>query len=339
MVNDRKIDEVLERLVGKIVFPTAPEGLYGPLRQTVSNAGKLVRPRLCLTTYSLFRDRFDDGIICPAAAVEMFHNFTLIHDDIMDGAALRRGAPTLCRKWGENTAILAGDVLCIDSYRMMMKTPAKVLPRVLDLFAKTGVQVCEGQQLDMDYEGLQSITMEQYMELIGLKTAVLLACAAEIGAMLAGADAKVCGLLYEYGYQLGLAFQIADDWLDVFGAEVEFGKAVGGDIVNNKKTWLLTRAFEKVEAGASVSAEGSQNISKQTLLEAMAMPVATEEEKARKFARVKELYVALGVDTDAREEIVRLHAEAMKRAEKADLGKIRLEVLRRYAERLVGRTK
>ncbi len=325
MVSESKIDEVLERLVGKIVFPDAPEGLYEPLRQVVSNAGKLVRPRLCLTTYSLFRDRFDDGIVCPAAAVEMFHNFTLIHDDIMDGAALRRGAPTLCRKWGENPAILAGDVLCIDSYRMMMRAPAKVLPRVLDLFAATGVQVCEGQQLDIDYEGLQTITMGQYMELIGLKTAVLIACAAEMGALIAGADAKVCGLLYDYGYQLGLAFQIADDWLDVFGAEAEFGKAVGGDIVNNKKTWLLTRVFEKVDTNV--------------LLDAMAMPISTEEEKARKFAKVKELYVALGVDADAREEIVRLHAEAMKRAESAELGKVRLEVLRRYAERLVGRTK
>ncbi len=338
MVNENQIEELLRRLPERIGFPKEPAGLYDPLRYVTGNLGKLVRPRLCLTAYSLFSERFDDGILYPAAALEVFHNFTLIHDDIMDRAEIRRGRPTVCRKWNDNTAILSGDVMCIDSYRLLAKAPKDVLGHVMELFIKTGEQVCEGQQLDMDYESLPQIGMGQYMELIGLKTGVLIACAAKMGAMIAGADERTCSLLYKYGHALGLAFQIADDYLDTFGDEEVFGKTIGGDIVNNKKTWLLTRALEK---GAEMEASGAvgPEFGRAALLEAMEMGTATENDRADKLERVREIYEALGVDEDAKYEIIRLHAEAMEQAGLIGLGKVRYEVLHRYADRLVGRNK
>ncbi len=338
MVNESQIEEILGQLPEKIQFPEGPAGLYDPLRYVTSFLGKLVRPRLCLTTYSLFKETFDDGIVYPAAALEVFHNFTLIHDDIMDNAEIRRGKPTVCRRWNDNTAILSGDVMCIKSYSMLRKAPQDVLLKVLDLFTKTGMEICEGQQLDMDYENLPQITMEQYTELIGLKTGVLVACAAKMGALIAGAEERVCELLYRYGYELGLAFQIADDYLDTFGEQEVFGKTIGGDIVNNKKTWLLTRALEKgqvMEESGAVAPEFGH----QALLEAMEMPTGTENERADKLERVREIYEALGVDEDAKYEIIRLHADAMEFAGMIGLGKVRYEVLHRYADRLVGRTK
>ncbi|MCD8313306.1 MAG: polyprenyl synthetase family protein [Bacteroidales bacterium] len=338
MVNESQIEEILGRLPEKIRFPAEPAGLYDPLRYVTAKLGKLVRPRLCLTAYSLFKETFDDGILYPAAALEVFHNFTLIHDDIMDRADIRRGRPTVCRKWNDSTAILSGDVMSIDSFRLMAGAPQECLGRVLELFTRTAAQVCEGQQLDMDYEGLGEITMEQYMELIGLKTAVLIACAAKVGGIIAGADERTCDLLYKYGYSLGLAFQIADDYLDTFGTEEVFGKTIGGDIVNNKKTWLLTRALEKsgeMEASGAVAAEFGRS----ALLETMEMATETENEKADKLERMREIYEELGVDEDAKYEIIRMHAEAMESAGLIGLGKIRYEVLHRYADRLIGRNK
>ncbi len=338
MVNESQIEEILGQLPEKIQFPDGPEGLYDPLRYVTSNLGKLVRPRLCLTTYSLFRETFGDGIVYPAAALEVFHNFTLIHDDIMDKADIRRGQPTVCRKWNDDTAILSGDVMCIKSYQMLSKAPQEVLLKVLDLFTKTGAEICEGQQIDMDCENLPQISMDRYMELIGLKTGVLIACAAKMGALIAGADERTCDYLYKYGYALGLAFQIADDYLDTFGDQEVFGKTIGGDIVNNKKTWLLTRALEKseeMEASGAVSPE----FGKTALLGAMEMGTVTENERADKIERVREIYEELGVDEDAKYEIIRLHADAMEQAGLIGLGKVRYELLHRYADRLIGRTK
>ncbi|MGM9736634.1 MAG: polyprenyl synthetase family protein [Candidatus Cryptobacteroides sp.] len=334
MITERQIEESLVRIFKELSFKQGPEGLYDPLRYMMNIGGKRVRPRLCLLAYSLFKDSIGEEILAPAAALEVFHSFTLIHDDIMDKADVRRGMPTVYRKWNENTAILSGDVMSIESYRLIARTPAQALPKVLELFSRTAAQVCEGQQYDMDFEDLEQVPMEDYMKMIGLKTAVLIACAAKMGALVAQAPERDCDLLYSYGYDLGLAFQIADDWLDTYGDPKVFGKAIGGDILNNKKSWLLTRAFEKSEAG-----DAPQGCRRADLVAAMAMPVGTDAEKAAKIAEVKRIYGALNVGVDAKAEIVRLHTQALGYADRLGLAPERHTMLRDYANSLVGRSK
>lgn len=326
MITENQIHSLIEGLFSKIQFTDEPKGLYDPLRYMIALGGKQLRPRLCLTTYSLFREEFDEQILQPAAGLEVFHNFTLIHDDIMDKSPVRRGKPTVWTKWGEDGAILSGDVMCIDSYRRIAMAPAKVLPQVLGLFSTTAAQVCEGQQLDMDFEQLPEVPMTRYIQMIGLKTGVLIACAAKMGALIAGATEDECDNLYDYGYALGLAFQVADDYLDAFGDSKVFGKPIGGDIVNNKKSWLITRALEKAE-------------DKEEIFEAMALPVDTEKERAAKILAVKDIYNRLGVDADAREEVARLTTLAMDSALKVSVNAVRMEMLRRFADSLVSRAK
>ena len=334
MITEKQIEESLMRIFRDLSFKQSPEGLYDPLRYMMAIGGKRVRPRLCLLAYSLFKDSLGDEIMAPAAALEVFHSFTLIHDDIMDKADVRRGVPTVYRKWDENTAILSGDVMSIESYRLIARTPADTLPKVLDLFSQTAAQVCEGQQYDMDFEDMEQVPMQDYMKMIGLKTAVLIACAAKMGALVAQASDEDCDLLYSYGYDLGLAFQIADDWLDTYGDPKVFGKAIGGDILNNKKSWLLTRAFEKSEAD-----DAPQGCRRADLVAAMAMPVGTDEEKAAKITEVKRIYEVLNVGEDAKAEIVRLHAQALGYADRLGLTQERHAMLRDYANSLVGRSK
>lgn len=327
MIQETHIEGALKELFANLKFTQEPAGLYDPLRYMMEIGGKRIRPRLCLTAYSLFRDGFTQEILSPASALEVFHSFTLIHDDIMDKADVRRGVPTVYRKWDENTAILSGDVMSIESYKLVAKAPAAVLPQVLELFSQTAAEVCEGQQYDMDFEDMKQVPMADYMKMIGLKTAVLIACAAKMGAIIGGASEKECDLLYRFGYDLGLAFQIADDWLDTYGDEKVFGKAIGGDIVNNKKSWLLTRALEKA---------GNR---REALLQAMDMPVGTEDEKAAKVAAVKEIYDALGIGEEAQQEIVRLHGQALDSAKALNLGPQKYELLHNYAAKLLGRKK
>ena len=327
MIQEKHIEEALKQLFGTLTFTPEPAGLYDPLRYMMEIGGKRIRPRLCLTTYSLYTDDLTEEILSPAAALEVFHSFTLIHDDIMDKADVRRGVPTVYKKWDENTAILSGDVMSIESYRMIAKAPAATIPAVLELFSTTAAQVCEGQQYDMDFEDMPQVPMEDYMKMIGLKTAVLIACSAKMGALIAGASAKEADLLYKFGYDLGLAFQIADDWLDTYGDPAVFGKAIGGDIINNKKSWLLTRALEKA------------GVLRPDLDAAMDMPVTTEEHMAAKIDAVKGIYDRLGIGEEAILEIKRLHKQAMEYAEKLNLGKLKHELLHRYADMLLGRSK
>ena len=327
MTTEKNIESAIKELFANLRFTAEPAGLYDPLRYMMDIGGKRIRPRLCLTTYSLYKDSLSEEILFPAAALEVFHSFTLIHDDIMDKAPVRRGVPTVYKKWNENTAILSGDVMSIESYKLLTKAPREVLPEVLDLFSTTAAQVCEGQQYDMDFEDMECVPMEDYMKMIGLKTAVLIACSAKMGALVAGADQASCDLLYNFGYDLGLAFQIADDWLDTYGDVKVFGKAIGGDIVNNKKSWLLTRAFEK--AGGL----------RPKLLEAMGMPVDTDEQKALKVAVVKEIYAALALEEEAKQEIIRLHNEALGYVAQLGLGEEAEAILEAYATKLIGRTK
>lgn len=331
MIEDRILDQAVASLFDGISFPQEPSGLYDPLRYMIAIGGKRLRPRLCLLTYSLFRDGLDDAILEPAAGLEVFHTFTLIHDDIMDRSPMRRGCDTVWKKWDEDTAILSGDVMCIDSYRRIAQAPAEVLGPVLALFTKTAAEVCEGQQLDMDFEQVPQVPMADYMKMIGLKTGVLIACAAQMGALIGGAPAAVANRLYEYGYRLGLAFQVADDYLDTYGDAAVFGKPIGGDIVNNKKSWLLTRALEKLAC-------------KEVLLRAMELPVETEDERAAKIAAVRAIYDAAGVGDDARAEVRRLSDEALAAIDGLDAaiglpGTAAFDALRDFADRLVSRAK
>lgn len=343
MITEAQIETALDGLFENIKFNDEPAGLYEPLKYMIAIGGKRLRPKLCLTTYSMYKDDFDDTILQPAAAIEVFHSFTLIHDDIMDKSPVRRGMPAVWKKWSEDTAILSGDVMCIDSYRRMCYAPADILGNVLALFNKTAAEVCEGQQLDMNFERLEEVPMKDYINMIGLKTGVLIACAAKLGAIIAGAPEEECENLYWYGYYLGLAFQVADDYLDAYGDEKVFGKPIGGDIINRKKSWLTTRALEKSTA---MTADGASEIfrskgvdcSHSALISALSAKSATDEEKARKIDRVKRIYTALGINEDAKYEILRLNEKAMGFAAKACKG-VKLEILRRFSEKLVGRTK
>ena len=327
MIIETHIETAIKELFGQLKFTAEPAGLYDPLRYMMEIGGKRIRPRLCLTTYALYKDEFSEEILSPAAALEVFHSFTLIHDDIMDKAPVRRGVPTVYKKWDENTAILSGDVMSIESYKLIAKAPASVLPQALELFSTTAAEVCKGQQYDMDFENMESIPMADYLKMIGLKTAVLIACSAKMGAIIAGASQRDCDLLYKFGYDLGLAFQIADDWLDTYGDPAVFGKSIGGDILNNKKTWLLTRAFEKA---------GNM---KEELLAAMDMPMVTDEEKTAKISAVKGIYDVLGIGEEAKQEIVRLHSQAMESVAALELPAEAATLLHNYASKLIGRNK
>lgn len=328
MITEVNIETAIKELFGGLRFTAEPAGLYDPLRYMIEIGGKRIRPRLCLIAYALYENTLSEEILFPAAAIEVFHSFTLIHDDIMDKADVRRGVPTVYRKWNENTAILSGDVMSIESYKLLAKAPAAVLPKALELFSTTAAEVCEGQQYDMDFENEDCVPMANYLKMIGLKTAVLIACSAKLGAIIAGANDKDCDLLYQYGYDLGLAFQIADDWLDTYADPKVFGKAIGGDILNNKKNWLMTRAFEKASAQT-----------RQELLSAMAMPIETEEQKAAKIQTVKDIYAELGLEDEAKQEIQRLHNQAMAHIDALNLAEEKANTLRNYATTLLGRNK
>ena len=326
MISEKQICEQVKMMFKDIEFTREPKGLYDPLRYMIEIGGKRVRPSLCLTTYSFFRDEFDEGIISPATALEVFHSFTLMHDDIMDHSPLRRGMPTVWKKWNEDTAILSGDVMLIDAYRRISKAPHEVLGRVMSLFSTTAAQVCDGQQYDMDFESESEVPMEDYRKMIGLKTAVLLACSAEMGAIIGGASEEVCNALYNYGYELGMAFQVADDYLDAFGDEKVFGKPIGGDIVNGKKSWLTVRTLEKTD-------------DREGFLKAFGELADDSDSREAKIRKVKKYYTDCAVDSDAKIEIAGFTWKALEAVSNIGLKPENIEMLRNFAEKLVGRAR
>jgi geranylgeranyl diphosphate synthase type II len=223
-------------------FPGSPASLYAPGEYFLQIGGKRIRPVMCLLGNELFSDIHNDAYQA-ARAIELFHNFTLVHDDMMDEASLRRGMPTVHTKYDSNTALLVGDVMLIRAYEFLQNLQPSYLPKILKIFNQTAREVCEGQQLDMDFSKMQDVTMDQYIHMITLKTSVLLAASLEIGAIIGGASENNCHHLYEFGKKIGIAFQIQDDYLDAFGNAADFGKEVGGDIKQNKKTFLLLHAL------------------------------------------------------------------------------------------------
>ncbi len=294
----KTLDEILQLVaqsVEGIDWQREPRELYEPIDYTLALGGKRVRPALSLLAADLFDGNLDE-VVPAALALEVFHNFTLLHDDVMDKASLRRGRPTVHEKWCENTAILSGDVMSIEAYRLLAGVPEKNLKQVLDIFSKMAVEICEGQQMDMNFEEKMSVTKSEYIEMIRLKTAVLLASSLKIGALIAGASDKDCDLLYDFGINLGLAFQLKDDYLDVYGNEKTFGKAIGGDILCNKKTYMMISALE-------VAQDDDADELQRWIAHAPS---------AEKVAAVTQLYTRLHIDAIACERIDFYHKKALE---------------------------
>jgi geranylgeranyl diphosphate synthase type II len=240
----------IEEVLTSIVKNRQPEGLYKPVEYILSIGGKRIRPMLCMLGCALYDKSNVDQCLYPAVGLELFHNFTLLHDDIMDASEMRRNKPTVHIKWDDRTAILSGDAMMILAYQMVTRAPAGNLPKVLELFNRTAIEVCEGQQYDMYFESRMDIRGDEYLEMIRLKTAVLLGACLQTGAIIGGASDQASEALYKFGCDAGMAFQLQDDWLDVYGDEEKFGKPIGGDIVINKKTFLLITAYNSLPEAA-----------------------------------------------------------------------------------------
>ncbi len=287
-------EELLEKINTEIQFRSEqlnkrqPVELYLPVEYTLEMGGKRLRPVLFLHSYNLFSEDILNAV--PAAlGIEVFHNFTLLHDDIMDKAEMRRNRATVHKKFSENSAILSGDAMAFLAYEYLLESKSERITDVARLFTQTAIEVCEGQQFDMDFENRLDVTEAEYLEMIRLKTAVLLACALKGGALLAGASDEIAGHLYEFGINLGLAFQLQDDLLDTFGDQETFGKKIGGDILANKKTYLLIKALESANALQLEELKGW--IAKQAFV------------PAEKIEAVKSIYRQLRIEEKTREKI------------------------------------
>lgn len=242
MFTSKELLGKVNHFLSSLSYDRKPDSIYEPIKYVLSIGGKRIRPVLMLLAYNLYKDD-PESILMQACALETYHNYTLLHDDFMDNADMRRGMPTVHRKWNANTAILSGDSMLVLAYQRMAQCDPNKLKPVLDLFTETALEIGEGQQYDMDFESRTDVAEEEYIEMIRLKTSVLLACAVKIGAILADAPKADADNLYKFGEQIGLAFQLQDDLLDVYGDPAVFGKAIGGDIVSNKKTYMLINAY------------------------------------------------------------------------------------------------
>ena len=275
--------ELLERInshIAGLQFTRTPQGLYAPVTYILSMGGKRIRPVLMLMAYNLYQEDID-RIFNPATGIEVYHNYTLLHDDLMDRADRRRGKETVHKVWGDNAAILSGDAMLVLAYQFMAQCPVEYLKEVLDIFSQTALEICEGQQLDMEFEHRKDVKEEEYLEMIRLKTSVLLAASLKIGALLGGASSEDAERLYDFGMNLGVAFQLKDDLLDVYGDAVIFGKNIGGDILCNKKTYMLIKAFEHAD--------------KNQLIRLNAWVDAVSFNPEEKIAAVTELYNQIGI--------------------------------------------
>lgn len=247
MYKQTELKEIIEKALESLIYDPEAVNLTEPVKYVLSIGGKRIRPVLTLMTCNLFKDMIDEAVF-PAAGIEVFHNFTLVHDDIMDNAPLRRGLPTVHSRWGISQAVLSGDVMAFIANDCVMKSPVNIMPEVFRIYNKAAIEVCVGQQLDMDFETRAQVFRNEYLRMIELKTAVLMAAAARIGAVTGGADGSDSNLMYEFGRNLGLAFQLQDDLLDAYGESEVFGKIQGGDIKANKKTYLYVLACEKASS-------------------------------------------------------------------------------------------
>ena len=312
----------INKYIADIQFTRTPKGLYEPVEYTLSLGGKRIRPVLMLMAYNLYREDVA-SIYEPAAAIEVYHNHTLLHDDLMDRSDMRRGKPTVHKVWNDNTAVLSGDAMLILAFRYMTACPAEHLKEVMDLFSLTMLEICEGQQLDMEFESRGDVTEDEYIEMIRLKTAVLLAGSLKIGAILAGATAEDAENLYKFGMQIGVAFQLQDDLLDVYGDPEVFGKKIGGDILCNKKTYMLINALRLSEG------KDHDELTKWIS--------STDYEPAEKIAAVTALYNRLGIDRLCLEKIESYYSLCLQQLNSLTVDAARTVQLRELAARLMER--
>lgn len=280
MMNFSEIESALGQAISDIPLGKKPPELYDPIRYIMALGGKRLRPKLVLLAYALFEDNWQKAL-SPALSVEVFHNFTLMHDDIMDNAPLRRGKATVHERWSPNVAILSGDVMLVKSYDLLLDMASDKLPTALRAFNRCAAEVCEGQQLDMNFETIDRVSEAEYLEMIRLKTAVLLGFSLKLGAILANASTENAEILRQFGENIGIGFQLKDDLLDVYGDAQKFGKQVGGDIIANKKTFLLIKALEKAEG------DTAQQLQKWLKAE--------QFDKTEKVAAVTEIYNRLNI--------------------------------------------
>ena len=313
-----KVNHFLENLP----YNRQPISLYAPIRYVLSMGGKRIRPVLMLLAYQLYKDD-PESILMQAAALETYHNYTLLHDDLMDNADLRRGHETVHKKWNANQAILSGDSMLVLAYERMAQCPKDKLARVLAIFTETALEIGEGQQYDIDFEQRTDVKEEEYIEMVRLKTSVLLACALKIGATLAGAPDEDLLNLYKFGEQVGLAFQLQDDFLDVYGDPKVFGKAIGGDITSNKKTYMLINAFN--HANDAQREELTRWITAKTF------------DREEKVAAVTRLYNEIGVDKLALDKIAYYFEQSKKYLDAVTVEEDKKTVLRQYAEKMMSR--
>ena len=312
---------LFERHIAQMPTPEDPQRLYAPIKYGLEMGGKRIRPTLLMLAYNLYKEDIERAL-APAMAVEIFHNFTLLHDDIMDNAAVRRGRPSVHAKWGENVAILSGDAMLILAYNHLQRTDSKQLSEIFAWFNKMAAEVCEGQQFDMDFETQQKVSVVDYMRMIELKTAALLAGSAIIGAILAGASDNDCRNLYNFAREVGLAFQLQDDLLDSYGDE-RLGKKIGGDILEGKKTILMIEAFSR-------ASEEQREVLRTTHLR-------KDLSDTEKISTIKELYDSLGVPERVEQQISQKFQKALSILDTLEVPQERTAELRRYAENLIGR--
>ena len=313
-----KVNEFLDNLK----YDRKPNGLYEPIKYVLSMGGKRIRPTLMLLAYNLYKDN-PENILMPACALETYHNYTLLHDDLMDNADVRRGKTTVHRKWNANTAILSGDSMLVLAYERMSKCGDKYLKDVLGVFTETALEIGEGQQYDMDFETRNDVTEDEYIEMIRLKTSVLLACAIKIGAILADAPAEDQKNLYKFGELIGLAFQLQDDYLDVYGDTKVFGKKIGGDITSNKKTYMLIKAFNMANT------EQRKELEKWI--------GAEEFDRDEKVAAVTRLYNEIGIDKLALKKIEYYFEQSRKYLDAVNVDSSRKAELALYAQKMMKR--
>ena len=312
---------IINKEIKSIEYPRNQSGLYDPIAYILALKGKKIRPALTLLACNMYNEDVKDAIHA-ALAWEIFHNFTLMHDDVMDKADLRRGQATVHKKWNENTAILSGDAMLILSYMYMAKSSSKNLKILLDLFSDTAAKICEGQQFDMEYEKRTNISEKEYVEMIQLKTAVMLGACLKSGAIVGGADKSDQQNLYDFGINLGIAFQIKDDWLDVYGNPEVFGKKTGGDILCNKKTFLLVNALET-----------AKNEDKETLFYWLGNTTQPDE----KINAIRQLYDKLSINEKTQNELQNYYNKAIDALQKVSVETKRKKVLEDIAGNLINR--
>ena len=318
-------DEILvkiNRYLDSLEYNREPKGLYEPVKYVLSMGGKRIRPSLMLMAYNMYKDD-PESILSSACAIETYHNYTLLHDDLMDNADMRRGKQTVHVKWNDNTAILSGDSMLVLAYSHFLDCRPDKLKQVLDLFTETALEIGEGQQYDMDFETRTDVTEDEYIEMIRLKTSVLLACSLKIGAILGGAPDEDAYNLYKFGEQMGLAFQLQDDYLDVYGDPSVFGKAVGGDILCNKKTYMLINAFNCADASRRA--------------ELIRWVTAKDYDPKEKIAAVTAIYDNVGIRKVAEEKIEYYFAQSRKYLAKVNVPDERKAVLDAYTDKMMTR--